>query len=289
MRWRSVAVGTVAVLLWASLGHAHRLSGMQVGRYLRLDVENTRISGRYNINFENVPAFGERKWMDRDEDGQISEEEGISYADSLLPELQDSAKFELDGRRLKVTLTNGRVELGKKTIIPEPFQVIFDIELAPVELKGIHRLDFWDTIYVDDAPPKVLVQVRGDRQMLKQWHGEKRMFWDRSGTSAVVNAPFSLVIGPEASRDRIPSALLKAPRFGAAGDADTASGPPLPLIVLALAIAGLLVGIGIWMLTGGLRSSSRALPWIIGAALTILGFVVALWALMAGGILVVNL
>jgi len=399
-----------AVLLWISPNYAHRLAGMQVGRYLRLDVETSRISGRYNVNFENVPAFGERKWMDRDQDGQISEEEGVSYADSLLPELQDSAKFELDGRPLKVTLTNGKIVLGKKTIIPEPFQVIFDMEVGPVELDGVHRLDFWDTIYAEDAPPKVLVQTRGDLQVLKQWHVEKRIFWDRGGTSAVLDAPFSLVIGPETSKNRIRSALLSTPRFGAAADVDAdtrPSGPSLPLLVLALGLAGFLgamrgvemttgsahngktrytmavlalgvlalcithyllpertipwtggvsglltAGIGVWMLvrgpaahthgasevhthtarhgssgalavllvsvalnrlfaglglfaifglglavTAALRRSAgarlqpppRALSLIGGAALAILGFAVALRALMAGGILVVNL
>ena len=206
-------------------------------------MERSKIGGRYNVNFENVPAFNERKRMDRDQDGQISEEEAISYVDSLLTELQDGAQFELDGRRLRVSLTNGTIELGKNTILPEPFQVQFDINLEKVGLNGVHRLDFWDLVYSDNVPPKALVQVRGDLRVLKQWHPEKRTFGDRRGTSAVLDAPFSLIFGPERYKDRIRAALLTSPRFGAPGDAVRdvgASGPSLPFIVFALAIAGFL-------------------------------------------------
>ena len=111
----------IGLMISVSPLNAHQLVGVEIGCSAQIAVSETGITGGYGVHFGDIVAFHERKRMDRDSDGEISENEEQVYLDDMRRTLPKGLALIVDKKQLQITLNKGSINLMKDRLAgPEP-------------------------------------------------------------------------------------------------------------------------------------------------------------------------
>ncbi|HJZ84639.1 MAG TPA: hypothetical protein VKN99_05675 [Polyangia bacterium] len=121
----------------------------QNNRYLKLTCMEGQLRLAYTILFGDLPAEAERRRMDADGDGRLSDAEAAAYGQALARAVEARLSLEVDGRSVPVRFTSPEVGLGsERGVHPVPFSVDL-VVLIPAPGRQ-------HTVFLDDrfTPPR---------------------------------------------------------------------------------------------------------------------------------------
>jgi len=172
-----------AVLLFlAGDAAAHELYEIGTARVSELKISKGRIAVVYTVHFGAVVAFNERRGMDEDGDGRISEQEQGSYLSRMGTELKEGLILRVDEERMALSTVHQTAEMGEDRIGPLPFEMSFEFAADLPDLRDVeHEMSFADQNYLDDPnDPEVSVEASGEIKILdsSQWWHSKRYTFD---------------------------------------------------------------------------------------------------------------
>jgi hypothetical protein len=99
-------LGAVAIALLApALVSAHPLGNFTINHYSGLRISPNDVIVDHVTDFAEIPTFSERRSMDTDGDGTVSDSEAHTYALSQCTTLASSLDLEVGGSRLTLGLT----------------------------------------------------------------------------------------------------------------------------------------------------------------------------------------
>jgi len=84
----------------------------QNNRYIKFTCMERQLRLAYTVLYGDLPAEGERRRMDADGDGQLSEAEARAYGALLARAVEAQITLELDGRKVSVHFAEPEVGLG---------------------------------------------------------------------------------------------------------------------------------------------------------------------------------
>lgn len=116
-------------ILARSVG-AHQITGTDVATLTQLIVDHNLINGSYEVQYGELSALEERRRMDGDGDGRITEAEVAAYATTRANELAANLSLTLDDARFAVRLEQGEVLPAEPLVAPG--QMTLRYRLAPV-------------------------------------------------------------------------------------------------------------------------------------------------------------
>src|SRR5262245_31118584 len=91
------ALVLLLTLLAPTVTWAHPLGNFTVNHYSRLEPTIDSVQIVYVLDMAEIPTFQERRRIDADRDGHISDGEQERYADTLAEELRRNLRLSLDG------------------------------------------------------------------------------------------------------------------------------------------------------------------------------------------------
>jgi len=160
-------------LLLALLLH-QQTAPNQNNRYVKFTCMEGRLRMAYTILYGDLPAENERRKMDADGDGTISEAEARDFAATLAKLVAGTMTLEVDGQRVTPRFDSSEVGLGTdRGVHPVPFSVDLVASFAIVGPNGNHIVSFDDRY----EPPKlgeteiVLEEAPGTR-VTASWSGK---------------------------------------------------------------------------------------------------------------------
>lgn len=175
--------GTVCAVLalMATGGYGHPLDGVRIGRTSEVEVEQDRVEVVYRVHMGDLIAFSERRMMDADEDGVISDAEKAVYLDRATDALMSGFALEMDGRSLQLLPMARSDSLGERRTGPMPFEMRFEFRSEALNLNGHdHELSFVDRNYADDpVDPEMALRSGPGVQILDAsvlWDSERYPF-----------------------------------------------------------------------------------------------------------------
>ncbi len=99
------ALSLAALALVVPATSAHPLGNFTINHYSGLRVSTSAILVDHVMDYAEIPTFTERRTMDSDGDGQVSDAEAATYAKSKCAELATELDLEVAGSRLPLGLT----------------------------------------------------------------------------------------------------------------------------------------------------------------------------------------
>src|SRR5689334_3235146 len=99
------ALCLAALALAVPATSAHPLGNFTINHYSGLRVSTSAILVDHVMDYAEIPTFTERRTMDTDGDGQVSDSEATTYARSKCTELATELDLEVAGARLPLGLT----------------------------------------------------------------------------------------------------------------------------------------------------------------------------------------
>lgn len=134
------------LLLWAVArpAAAHQITGTDVATLTQLTVDHNRISGYYEVQYGELSALEERRRMDGDADGRITEAETAAYAASRAGELAAHLSLALDDQRLAVRLEQGEVLPIEPLVAPGQMTLRYRLADLRADLTREVSLSFHD-------------------------------------------------------------------------------------------------------------------------------------------------
>jgi hypothetical protein len=135
----AAALGALAAPLGA---RAHPVtSRTENNRYIKLTLIGDTLRVAYSVLYGELPSFEERREMDRDHDGQVSEAEARARADEVAATLARGAVLEVDGRRVALRFPEREVGMTDRRVAPSAFSI--DLwELVPLAPRPRHDVTF---------------------------------------------------------------------------------------------------------------------------------------------------
>jgi hypothetical protein len=159
-----------AVLALLALLH-QQTAPYQNNRYLKLTCMESQLRIAYTILYGDLPAEAERRAMDRDGNGTISEDEAHAWGAELARRIEPRLSIELDGHPLPLRFDTIDVGLGTdRGVHPVPFSIDL-IVLVPTG-GGDH------TVVLDDRFPlarpgemEVVLEEAPGTRVRESWRG----------------------------------------------------------------------------------------------------------------------
>jgi nickel/cobalt transporter (NicO) family protein len=109
-------LGALFVLIGVSTGHhpqvvsAHPLGNFTINHYSRIDLAADQVILQYALDMAEIPTFQERVLIDRDQDSQLSEEEGIEYLKNKSQALKDGLELLVNGNPVKLQVVSQELD-----------------------------------------------------------------------------------------------------------------------------------------------------------------------------------
>ena len=185
--------------LWPATARSHpQYSPASINRYLKVDlISAERVRIVYTLMIGPGPALAERRLVDEDASGELSDRERAAIGERARRAAAQSLHLWLDGQPVKVEFGEPVVGLAGRAVTSEPFSIDLEVELHP--RWGRHRLTLDDELaatsaaesevrIVDSPRIAVLAADRGEptpgrRQLQFLFSGPKRTaLEDRSVT-----------------------------------------------------------------------------------------------------------
>jgi len=101
----ALAISLAALALVVPATSAHPLGNFTINHYSGLRISPTDVLVDHVTDFAEIPTFTERRSMDTDADGNVSDSESRTYALSECTTLESSLDLEVGGSRLTLALT----------------------------------------------------------------------------------------------------------------------------------------------------------------------------------------
>lgn len=178
----SILILCSLVLFSAGDAAAHQLYAIRTARVSELQISKEEIAVAYTVHFGEVVAFNERRSMDDDGDGQISEQEKASYVSRMGTELKDGLVLQMDGEGLPLRIVHQAAKMGEDRVGPLPFEMRFDFAADLPDLGDVeHEMSFADRNTLNDLnDPETSVEASGEIEILdsSQWWNSKRYAFD---------------------------------------------------------------------------------------------------------------
>lgn len=128
---------------------AHRLDEVGIGRQATIRIEADKIGLEYAVGFAQIMAFPERRAIDADGDGALSDAEVSTYLKTMEDKLRSGLFIEIDGTRPELWPVDREAKLNADQLGPIPFEINFGFEVDLIQLMGVeHELVFRDDNYV---------------------------------------------------------------------------------------------------------------------------------------------
>ena len=99
------ALSFAALALAAPAASAHPLGNFTINHYSGLRVAPTAVTVDHVMDYAEIPTFSERRTMDTDGDGQVSDAEAHQYALDMCNQLATDLDLEVGGSRAALNLT----------------------------------------------------------------------------------------------------------------------------------------------------------------------------------------
>lgn len=129
---------------------AHPLDEVGIGRRATIRIETDKISVEYAVGFAQIMAFPERRTIDANEDGVLSDVEVSAYLKTMEDKLRPGLFIEIDGIQPEVWPVDREAKLNTDQLGPIPFEIDFRFEVDLIQLIGVeHELVFRDDNYVE--------------------------------------------------------------------------------------------------------------------------------------------
>ncbi|MFA6107890.1 MAG: hypothetical protein WDA75_03885 [Candidatus Latescibacterota bacterium] len=123
---------------------AHQITGTDVATLTQLIVDHNRISGYYEVQYGELSALEERRRMDGDGDGRITEAETVAYAAARAGELAAHLSLTLDDGRFAVRLEQGEVLPVEPLVAPGQMTLRYRLADLRADLTREASLSFRD-------------------------------------------------------------------------------------------------------------------------------------------------
>lgn len=107
----SAILGLICFVALPALIWAHPLGDFVVNRYSRLTLGLEQIELLYVVDMAEVPTFQERLFIDKDDDGTLTQTEQDTYLVKQAEELKNNLYIELDGQTLSLLLQEQSLEM----------------------------------------------------------------------------------------------------------------------------------------------------------------------------------
>ena len=139
-------------------------------RYVTITPEGDRVRFSYVVFFGDVPGAIERRMIDANRDGQISNAEGHAYAVAFGDQLAASLEVQVDGTMAPFIWSSIEVGMGSPDVAAGTFSIDLVSYACLASPRGSHHLAFHDRfrvphpgeteIKVDDAPGITIERAR---------------------------------------------------------------------------------------------------------------------------------
>jgi hypothetical protein len=113
-------------------------------RYLKLTPFGDRIRLAYTVFFGEVPGAIERREIDTNKDGQISDAEGHAYADKIAAEVRAAVELEVDGHTAPPSWVTVDVGMGTPQVAAGSFSVDLVAYGCFATARGKHQIRLKD-------------------------------------------------------------------------------------------------------------------------------------------------
>jgi ABC-type nickel/cobalt efflux system permease component RcnA len=141
-------------LIWPLVVWAHPLGNFTINRYSRLVVTQTQIKVHYIVDMAEIPAIAERQRIDKNGDGQLSQDEQREYLGQQVYGLLQNLQLQANGQSLEM------VPFVADLTFPEGQGGLLTVRLA---------IDFIATLSASQTPWQVAYQDNN--------YAERRLGW----------------------------------------------------------------------------------------------------------------
>jgi len=117
-------------------------------RYLKLTPLGDRVRVAYTVFFGEVPGASERRTIDANRDGQISEPEGHAFGEQLAAQVASALEVELDGKVQPIRWAAIDVGMGTPQVAAGSFSVDLVAYACLAEPRGRHRIVVRDRLRI---------------------------------------------------------------------------------------------------------------------------------------------
>ncbi|MCA9680093.1 MAG: hypothetical protein KC464_33990, partial [Myxococcales bacterium] len=113
-------------------------------RYVKLSPMGDRVRVAYTIYLGEIPGNLGRKGIDRDQDGEVSDAEAMTWGKGFAAELGRQLEVELDGVAAPVTWTDVVPGMGSPSVDAGAFSLDLITWICAPKVGGRHQLDLVD-------------------------------------------------------------------------------------------------------------------------------------------------
>jgi hypothetical protein len=169
MSRRVLAVATITLVARAAGAHVAP-SVDDNNRYLKLTPLGDRVRFAYTVFFGEIPGASERRNLDTNHDGQISDDESHAFATNLAAQVGNALELEIDGHAAPIRWTTLDVGMTTRDTAAGSFSV--DLVAYPClpTVRGAHTLRLRDRfvltrpgeteVKVEDSPGVTIERAR---------------------------------------------------------------------------------------------------------------------------------
>ena len=127
-------------------------------RYLKLTPLGDRVRIAYTVFFGEIPGAQERRGIDANHDGQISDAEANSFGQHLAGQVAANVELDVDGKRTPLTWQTVDVGMGTPDVAAGSFSVDLVAYPCLASVRGRHRIKLRDKMVLTN-PGETEVKV----------------------------------------------------------------------------------------------------------------------------------
>lgn len=144
MKLRHLSRPALAVLALTLLSAHVAPSVDDNNRYLKLTPLGDRVRIAYTVFFGEIPGAQERRGIDANHDGQISDAEANTFGQRLAGQVAANIELDVDGRRTPLTWQTVDVGMGTPDVAAGAFSVDLVAYPCLASVRGRHRVKLRD-------------------------------------------------------------------------------------------------------------------------------------------------
>jgi ABC-type nickel/cobalt efflux system permease component RcnA len=159
-----LAVLALAVALVVSAGPAaaHPLGNFTVNTYSGLRVQPDRVVVDLVVDMAEIPTVQAKRTIDTDNDGKVSDAEGVAYATSACPDAAQKLSLQVDGRRAPIRTLSAEVAFPPGAAGLSTLRLTCALAADTGEIRGDRTVEFSSSLYTDRVGWREITAV-GDR------------------------------------------------------------------------------------------------------------------------------
>jgi ABC-type nickel/cobalt efflux system permease component RcnA len=168
MSRRFWAIVLTASLFTGATAHAHPMGNFAICHYTRLEAERDGLRLRYVLDLAEIPTFTEKRSLDRDGDGTVSDEEKTAYLAARTPELLAGLTLTINGSAMPLAQAAGDVQLTPGAGGLDTLRIVMDIHVPIAPTGAGYTVAFRDRNYESRTGWKEIVAVPGTGMSLRE-------------------------------------------------------------------------------------------------------------------------